>query len=78
MIRLKIEDIFRIPGRGHLISARGDCSKIRIGSILVYPGGREVRVEGIAAMCAGFREDFRDLLIKDEIDTKETIIYLKE
>jgi len=78
MIRLKIEDIFRIPGRGHLISVRGDCSKIRIGSTLVFPDGLEVTVTGVATMCGGFREDTRDLLIEEQFDKEQKTVFLKE
>ena len=80
MIRLKIEDIFQIPNRGFVISVRGDCSKIRIGGILVYPDGKEVRIDGIGMVtkCFGFQEDTWDLLVKDDIDPEVTTIYLKE
>jgi len=78
MIHLRIEDIFPISNKGYLISVRGDCSKIRIGSILVYPDGREVVVDGVATMCGGFWEDAIDLLIKEGIDVEQKTVYLKE
>lgn len=78
MVQLKIEGCFRIPNRRYVVGVRGDCSKIRIGSVLVFPDGREVMVNSIGTMCGVFREDYLDLLIRDEFDAKSTVVYLKE
>lgn len=64
------------PGQ-YAAHIKGDCAMVKNGTVLQYQDGTRIEIRSVGTMCNGFLTDERSVLIKGEINTAQTKVFLK-